>query len=228
MAHYVISDLHGEIELFHAMLEKIGFSGGDTLYILGDVFDRGPAPIPLLREIMVAPNMRMLLGNHEYMCLQYHAPDASEKDIRRWNRNNNIPTLSGLSALQPEERAQVFSFLRSLPAHLEVTVGERRFYLVHGFPADTPEREVWDRPEPDTPAPLPGYTVIVGHTPICWLGREDPEAEEYNRELEAAGTHMMICHAPGFIDLDCGAGYDFPVRALACLRLEDMAEFYVR
>ncbi len=55
MAHYVMSDIHGEADRFHAMLEKIHFSDDDTLYILGDVIDRGPDGISLLREIMASP-----------------------------------------------------------------------------------------------------------------------------------------------------------------------------
>ena len=43
MAHYVVSDIHGEDDRFHAMLQKINFSKEDTLYILGDVVDRGPS-----------------------------------------------------------------------------------------------------------------------------------------------------------------------------------------
>ena len=35
MSHYVMSDIHGEIDRFHQMLEKIRFSPEDTLYILG-------------------------------------------------------------------------------------------------------------------------------------------------------------------------------------------------
>ena len=65
MSIYVMSDIHGEDELFHAMLKQIRFSEEDTLYILGDVIDRGPNGIALLQEIMKTPNMVMLLGNHE-------------------------------------------------------------------------------------------------------------------------------------------------------------------
>lgn len=39
MAHYVMSDIHGETDHFHAMLEKIWFSADDTLYIPGDDFN---------------------------------------------------------------------------------------------------------------------------------------------------------------------------------------------
>ena len=99
MAHYVVSDIHGEDDRFHAMLQKINFSKEDTLYILGDVVDRGPHPVELLREIMATPNMKMLLGNHEFMCLRYFAPDALEKYIQHWNRNGNATTLEGFNKL---------------------------------------------------------------------------------------------------------------------------------
>ena len=41
MAHYVLADVYGETDRFHAMLEKIHVSANDTLYILGAVIDRG-------------------------------------------------------------------------------------------------------------------------------------------------------------------------------------------
>ena len=42
----------------------------DTLYILGDVIDRHPYGITILRKIMKMPNAKMLLGNHEYIMLK--------------------------------------------------------------------------------------------------------------------------------------------------------------
>ena len=39
--HYAIADLHGAYDRYLWMLEEIGFSDADTLYILGDVVDRG-------------------------------------------------------------------------------------------------------------------------------------------------------------------------------------------
>lgn len=42
---YCMSDLHGCYRQYMAMLEKIGFSDEDTLYILGDTVDRGPSGI---------------------------------------------------------------------------------------------------------------------------------------------------------------------------------------
>ena len=42
MASYVISDIHGEYDKFLDLLQKTGLREEDTLYILGDVVDRGP------------------------------------------------------------------------------------------------------------------------------------------------------------------------------------------
>ncbi len=227
MAHYAMSDLHGEAERFHAMLEKTQFSREDMLYILGDVIDRGPCGTDLLREIMEMPNAVMLLGNHEYMMLQYMSPNATEKDIRRWNRNGNAPTLASYLRLDPKEQRKLLSDLRTLPTHLEVKVNGKTFYLVHGFPGENVHDEVWSRPNLETPSPVPDCRLIVGHTPVLELIETETEQNQFAMELEARGEHLQVMHAAGFIDIDCGCGYDIPIKALACIRLEDMAEFYV-
>ena len=49
---YCMSDLHGERALFERMLERIRFSDGDRLYIIGDVIDRRPDGVDLLERII--------------------------------------------------------------------------------------------------------------------------------------------------------------------------------
>ena len=39
---YVMSDLHGCYDKYISMINKIGLCSEDTLYVLGDVVDRGP------------------------------------------------------------------------------------------------------------------------------------------------------------------------------------------
>ena len=48
MATYVMGDVHGEYDKFMSLLEQIGLREEDTLYLMGDVLDRGPHPIKLL------------------------------------------------------------------------------------------------------------------------------------------------------------------------------------
>ena len=62
-----MSDFHGRHDLFIRMLEKISFSDADTLYILGDVADRGPDGIQTYLYIMDKPNIIFLVGNHEML-----------------------------------------------------------------------------------------------------------------------------------------------------------------
>lgn len=227
MAHYVMSDIHGEADRFHEMLEKIHFTADDTLYILGDVIDRGPDGILLLREIMAAPNMVMLLGNHEYMMLDYLNPDPDPIAIRRWNKNGNRPTLDAYLRLKAREQQEILDYLKSLPTHLEVEINGKRFYLVHGFPGENVHDEVWYRPEMDTPNPIPGCQLIIGHTPVLSLIKPEEERVKYAVELESRGEHLRICHAAGFIDIDCGCGHAYPIKALACIRMDDMVEYYI-
>lgn len=70
IATYVISDIHGEYEMFMELLEKIGLEEWDTLYILGDILDRGPHPIKVLLKLMEMPNVCCLVGNHELMAIE--------------------------------------------------------------------------------------------------------------------------------------------------------------
>ena len=54
---YVVSDIHGHLDKFKALLDMINFNDDDFMYILGDVLDRGNDPIGLLRFIMDKSNM---------------------------------------------------------------------------------------------------------------------------------------------------------------------------
>lgn len=215
MAHYVMSDIHGEGSRFYAMLDRIGFSAADTLYILGDVIDRGTDGVALLRHILAAPNMTLLLGNHEQMMLEFYRPEATFVEILRWNRNGNTATVAVLEQLRKRQLQSLLAQVSELPDHLDVEVEGRRFYLVHGFPGDTPYARVWTRPDYFAENPVSDATLIVGHTPVVVYAAQEPVRD-----------HFRILHAPGFIDIDCGCGHRSEQRRLACLRLEDMTEFY--
>ena len=82
---------------------------------------------------------------------------------------------------------------------------------------------------------MPDCQIIVGHTPVsCFVhtdtqaySRTDEEERAYVQQMCARGEKLTIFHHPQYIDIDCCCGYDFPNRQLACIRLEDMQEFYV-
>lgn len=59
MAVYVVSDLHGQFEVFMDGLEKIAFRDNDELYVIGDAIERGTDGIRILQYIKEHKNMDM-------------------------------------------------------------------------------------------------------------------------------------------------------------------------
>ncbi len=235
MATYVTSDLHGyDIDRFTDFLEETGFGDNDTLYILGDVVDRGSDGIRYLWWTLTTPNVHLLLGNHEKMMLDCefaleHIKNDSFSQLNynqrqymtNWLSNGGTPTLdiiSRLLAVAPERVEQIFAYLKTLPLYAEITVGERDFVLVHGglggFDPDRPLADylpfdlVWCRPAP-TQRYYEDKTVILGHTPTECYG------QQWYGRMFSTDTWLDI-------DTSCGHG-----GAPLLLRLDDMKEFYL-
>lgn len=213
---YCMSDIHGELDKFEQMLARIQFSPEDHLYILGDVIDRGPAGVDILRIIMDTPNMTMLMGNHEQMCLSTLGPHSELGARDLWRMNGGMPTYRELRYHRTaQERREILHFLMDLPDQLTLEVGGQRFCLVHGYPGDDHDTRIWGRVEVDSCWPVANAVCIVGHTPTVFL--TDRPDEDFS-----------IWHGDGILDIDCGCGNRKAAhRRLACLRLDDMAEFYV-
>ena len=113
---FVMSDLHGCYELYMEMLEKIGFSDDDTLYILGDVADRGDGPIDIYMDMMERKNVIPLLGNHDQrmrlLTARYYFGsikdmlELAEKDeyIKSWTADGGGRTMIQYLTLTAEEK----------------------------------------------------------------------------------------------------------------------------
>ena len=216
LSTYCISDIHGEYSRYIAMLDLIHFSSEDTLYALGDVIDRHPNGVLVLQDIMQRDNVHMILGNHEQMLLDTLGPSNVFGARQLWQQNGGSSTRRELLYMRTaEERRTILRFVRGLPDHLDIEINGRAFHLVHGMVADNMEDRIWGRPEPPPEEPpIPGVTVICGHTPTNYLNGFDDQP-------------FRIWHGEGIIDIDCGCGNTTPLRRLACLRLDDMKEFYV-
>ena len=212
---YCMSDIHGESDRYQAMLKLINFSDEDTLYIIGDVADRQPNGISIYLDIMARSNVILIRGNHEQLLLDaIESPDdPGAREI--WERNGGRVTRRDLLYMRtPEVRERILHYIRSTPDHLDIEVNGRSFHLVHGFPGEDRDSRTWERPYPDTPAPFPDRTTIVGHTPTILLAGDN-------------GHPLRIWHGDGVICIDCGCGHRSTLVRLACLRLDDMSEFYV-
>ena len=58
---YAVSDIHGCYDKFLGLLDLIKFSDDDTMYILGDMVDRGKDGIKLLFDLMDRKNIDVLM-----------------------------------------------------------------------------------------------------------------------------------------------------------------------
>ena len=227
--HYVMSDIHGRYDLFLQMLEKIRFSGEDTLYLLGDVIDRGPDGIKLLLDVMKRSNVIPFLGNHEDMFYRVirklgkpctpEEKTAVTETMSNWVVNNGgNTTWASYRALTEPERKAILEYLESFTVYQEVEVGGTVFLLSHaGVGAWTPEKDpedcslhdfLWGETDYDRVYYKDKY-LVTGHTPT---GLIDPA---FTGKIIRKNNHIAI---------DCGAVF---VGTLGCFCLETMEEIYV-
>ena len=228
---YVLSDIHGNLRRFESIMNQINLQSDDTLYILGDIIDRNPDGIKILRIIMKMPNVKMLLGNHEYMMMKAlgHCKNVDEakvntnwKQRRLWYKNGGKTTHNCLKQIQLDQRSELFRYIQSLPTNIDIEVYGVKYKLVHASPEEnyitqykysenyrnSQEFAVWERWNENQQIPE-GYVLIFGHTPTCYLQNEEP---------------WSIWKGRNAIGIDCGCGYE--EGRLGCLRLDDMQEFY--
>ena len=133
---YVMSDIHGNERRFKSVMQQINLQPSDTLYILGDVIDRFPGGIRILRSIMQMPNVKMLLGNHEYMMLNTIDPLTDRDEKALWYQNDGRITHDYWKRIRKTVRKEVFDYLRKLPVNIDITVNGKPYKLVHGAPQE--------------------------------------------------------------------------------------------
>lgn len=228
--NYVISDIHGEYERFLKMLKKIAFSNKDILYIIGDIPSRGSQTFELLDYVMSKPNIVHIKGNHELFLQLY-----LEGDVNMWwnyERFGGANVIRALRKISLENKAKYHEYLVKLPLYKKIQVNDKEYFLTHsGFMADLPaiknaegmvdmEASIlkWcEISEYDylisndlhyIPASIKYPFMIVGHYPT--------------ENLECNGIFV----GNKYIDIDNGLNIT-KGRKLACLRLEDMKEYYV-
>ena len=66
MSTYVVGDIQGCATELHALMGKIKFKpDSDTLWVAGDMINRGPDNVAVLDTLMSLPNVQCVLGNHD-------------------------------------------------------------------------------------------------------------------------------------------------------------------
>jgi serine/threonine protein phosphatase 1 len=231
MAVYVLSDLHGEYERFCAMLDLIQFSKNDTLYVLGDVMDRGKQPVLCMQKMMEYDNIIPILGNHDLMakeCLPFlldkehtltfeNLSFAERYNLQVWINNGCLISLEQIAGLEYKEALKILAYLHTFLPYKELTIQNTDYVLVHAglghFDKDKPLDSysihdlVWTRTDYSKPY-YEDKIVITGHTPTFLIENAKPG---------------KIYQANNHIALDCGACFGY---ALGCICLESRRCWY--
>ena len=126
---YVCSDIHGLYERYEKLLKEIDLQENDTLYILGDMIDRGPDGIRILQDMMKRPNIIPFMGNHEHMMLMYLY--GYDTDAWMLECNGGIETLMRFEKLSEEEKEEIISYLDQSWIVKHLSICGHRYSLSH-------------------------------------------------------------------------------------------------
>ena len=114
----IISDIHSNLEALEAALPDIKTQIVSAIYCTGDLVGYGPNPNEVI-DLLMHNNVKCLLGNHDFACLNQHAMD----DMIRSARESIVYTKR---VLTPES----FDLLKNLPRF----ISENGIFLTHGMP----------------------------------------------------------------------------------------------
>ncbi len=130
MRKFTISDIHGCLKSFKALLQKISFSKEDELYILGDCVDRGPNSRGVIDHIWklqeTGYTVHCLIGNHEQMLL-YNI--EAKDELFGINEVRGYPeTLLSFDVTQADQIPEAYvRWMKELKYYIEVD----QYILVH-------------------------------------------------------------------------------------------------
>ena len=219
---FVMSDIHGQYDLFLKMLDRIDLKREDLLVIIGDICDRGKKSYEIYMKCMkmrkLGYNLKFILGNHEDMLLEDLENDYpiryeteysvfrnskyfENKDMKDWHEENFL-----------EEIEWLVKWLKNCPL---IISGNENIFVHAGLDL----KKVLEKQEKET---------VLWTREEFWL-MENVELEEYTAK------NIYFGHTPninGRISkktdrikgIDCGA---FFTHFLGCIEIKSQEEIYV-
>ena len=191
MSLYCIGDLQGCSEPFQRLLRKIDFSPSrDTLYLLGDLVNRGPDSLGLLRRLMALGDAaQCLLGNHDLHLL------ALWQGVRKSGRNDSVQPL-----LQAPDRDSLLDWLR----HRPMAIHRHGWLMVHAgvLPRWSTAQTLALAAEVEAAlrgADLKGFlSAMYGNTPNAWS--DGLQGADRLRVIVNALTRLRFCTPDGAME----------------------------
>jgi len=220
---YCISDIHGEYDLFLKLLKKINFNEDDTLLVLGDMIDKGPNSIKLLKYLFSKNNVICLMGNHEYDFIKYYNGLMKRYNDYQLVLNKLKEYFSDGDLLDYE----IVDKIESLPLYLEydnyicvhsgVKIDEQK--RVYDLENTKIEDLVYNRRFKDHNYFVCDKCIIFGHTPVRYINDKDDII--FYRKNNALGNNIKDFYK---IHIDCGV---YLSNRLGCLCIDNLNGYYV-
>ena len=197
MALYCIGDIQGCDGALGRLLDLIDFSASrDTVYLLGDLVNRGPDSAAVLRRCMAHGDaLRPLLGNHDLHLL------AAAHGARKPSRRDTLASI-----LEAPDRDALLQWLRLQPLARQHVYGGTPLLMVHAgvLPAWTAAKTLDMADEVHRvlqSADLPAFLQqMYGNTPDHW--NASLTGPDRLRVIVNALTRLRFCSAQGVMDFD--------------------------
>jgi len=198
MALYLIGDVQGCDSALGRLLGKVGFSPSrDTIYLLGDLVNRGPESDAVLRRLMTyGASALCLLGNHDISLL------AVAHGTRAQHANDTMDKV-----LQAPDRDALVEWLRVQ----KMAMREHGVLMVHGgvLPQWDVEKVMSLAAEVEAvlrgPELLDFLPRMYGNEPAHWS--ESLQGAERLRVIVNALTRLRFCTRAGVMHLKAGGGW---------------------
>ena len=201
MAIYLIGDVQGCNTALQRLLDTLDFSPSrDTLYLLGDLVNRGPDSLGVLERLMrYGDSARCLLGNHDLHLL------AVAAGVRALGRHD---TLDGV--LNAPNRAALLDWLRQQQLAQQIQHEGRHYLMVHAgvLPSWSAEQTLALASEVETVLRGPDLhdflRQMYGNTPLAW--GDALQGADRLRLIVNALTRLRFCSAQGEMEFDTKEG----------------------
>ena len=205
MALYLIGDLQGCDGPLQRLLDQLDFSPSrDTIFLLGDLVNRGPSSLEVLRRLMgYGDAARCLLGNHDLHLL------AAAHGIRPTHR---LDTLQAI--LQAPDRAALLDWVRHQRMAMRETLEGQDILMVHAgvLPGWSAARTMALAGEVETVLRGPNLAAFLGqmygNIPSQW--NESLQGADRLRVIVNALTRLRFCTTDGVMEFDSKEGAGTP------------------
>lgn len=201
MALYMIGDVQGCDAALQRLLDILDFSPSrDTLYLLGDLVNRGPDSAGVLRRLMgYGDAARCLLGNHDLNLL------AVAQGVRKPHRKDTLGNV-----LNAPDRAAMLRWLRHQRMAILLERVGKPMLMVHAGVLPTWTAEQTAELAQEVEAVLQGgqaadfYHCMYGNAPAQWSATLT--GMDRLRVIVNALTRLRFCTPEGAMEFDTKEG----------------------